>query len=141
MTAPNPQAPPTPDQLLNLVARAEHKGGLTSAEAARLRQGLRLLSHPSNNDGDDEIAELRRMYNADIADLRRRYDNARKNVWRWKNRATAADTTTTEPPVDDEARAALHRVTALVQRWTHIPAKRAAAAAVLATIQNRDDDD
>jgi hypothetical protein len=32
---------PTLDQLLNLANRAEYKGGLTAAEATRLREGLR----------------------------------------------------------------------------------------------------
>jgi hypothetical protein len=36
---------PTVDQLLNLADRAED-GPLSPAEAARLREGLRLLAHP-----------------------------------------------------------------------------------------------
>ncbi|MEU7032694.1 hypothetical protein ABZ958_03285 [Streptomyces sp. NPDC046237] len=37
--------PPTLEQLLNLADRAEFNGGLTQAEADRLRFGLRHLDH------------------------------------------------------------------------------------------------
>lgn len=134
--------PPTPGQLLNLVDRAEHKGGLTPAEAARLRHGLHVLTHPYDTDtlligsSDPLLGD-----NSDLAELRLKYNNERKTAWRWRTRAQNAirsSTTTTVAPADEEAHAALHRVTAIVQRWTHIPAKRAAAAVILDAIQNRD---
>ncbi|MBP5896364.1 hypothetical protein [Streptomyces scabiei] len=134
-------APSTPslDQLFNLVARAERKGGLNADEGTRLRTGLRHLAeqYPGDIDATDPADD------ADIAELRRKYKNLRKTAWRWKRSATALRTNApTQPPppapVDEHARDALHRVTALAQRWTHIPAKRQAGASVLAAITNRD---
>ncbi|MEE1838160.1 hypothetical protein [Streptomyces sp. SP17KL33] len=123
--------PPTVEQLFNLVDRAERKGGLSRAEGARLRTGLRYLA-------DEPLT---------IADLRRRNGNLRSALGYWKQRATAPSANTSGPtptpapaaaPVDDAARDALRRVTALAQRWIHIPAKRQAGASVLAAITNRD---
>lgn len=132
--------PPTVEQLLNLADRAEHKGGLNPAEAARLRDGLRLLRGLRPADIE-----------AELVDMQRRYENQRRLKWRWKKRATTAGyapTTDeadeadelTEPvpdTVDTTAEDAIARVTALAQRWTHIPAKRAAAIAVLNALTNR----
>jgi hypothetical protein len=110
-------APPTVAQLLNLADRAEHKGGLTYAEASRLRNGILSLA-------DDEAAR---------ADLHRRYRNATDTANRWKKRALSNGI--------DESEAALRRVTALAQRWMHIPAKRRAATSIITTLTNRDPDD
>ncbi|MDX3672765.1 hypothetical protein [Streptomyces europaeiscabiei] len=122
--------PPTVEQLFILVDRAERKGGLSRAEGARLRTGLRYLA-------DEPLT---------IADLRRRNGNLRVALGYWKQRAAApgktpGPTPTPAPaaaPVDEAARDALRRVTALARRWTHIPAKRQAGASVLAAITNRD---
>ncbi|WP_333745792.1 hypothetical protein [Streptomyces sp. IBSBF 2950] len=118
--------PPTVAQLLNLVDRAERKGGLSRAEGARLRIGLRYLA-------DEPLS---------IADLRRRNGNLRAALGYWKQRAKSPGPTPTPAPaaapVDEAARDALRRVTALAQRWIHIPAKRQAGASVLAAITNRD---
>jgi hypothetical protein len=127
---PRTAPPPTLDQLFILIARAERKGGLNAAEGERLRAGLhRFAGHRA-----DESLE--------IIDLRRKHGNLRKTALNWKRKALAAETgaDTRRPAIDDHARDALRRVTALAQRWTHIPAKRQAGAAVLAAITNQDDE-
>ncbi|RPE39806.1 hypothetical protein EDD90_2824 [Streptomyces sp. Ag109_O5-1] len=136
---PRTAPPPTTDQLLNLIARAERKGGLSADEGDRLRAGLLRLAH-HQDDGPDEPIEL--------VDLRRKYSNLRKTAWRWKRKALAVAVDPARPdappvpaPVDTEARDALRRVTALAHRWTYIPAKRQAGASVLAAITNRDTDE
>jgi len=144
MTAPNPQtqAPPTVDQLLNLVARAEQKA-LTPAEGDRLRAGLQILADQYPGDIDSAVL----VDGMDLAEIRRKYSNLQRTAWRWKHKA---QTTTPRPtggpsqpatpvaPAEQVAQDALRRVITLAQRWSHIPAKRTAAAAVLATIKNRD---
>jgi hypothetical protein len=129
-----------------LIARAERKGGLNSDEGQRLRAGLRFLT--DNDPGLEDLDDPVIVDSSDLAELARRYRNMRHVAWKWKRRARALATNTPAPqpkptrtPADDEARAALHRVTALAQRWTHIPAKRQAGAAVLAAITNKDPDD
>jgi hypothetical protein len=150
---PRTAAQPTFDQLHNLIERAERKGGLTAAEGERLRAGLR----GSTSTPGDSREPL------EVADLRRRNLNLTASVSYWKRKASGAGTTTPAPapaietpaptpapapapapvadtpaPTDDAA--ALRRVTALAQRWLHIPAKRQAATSVLAAITNKDDD-
>jgi hypothetical protein len=119
---------PTLDQLYNLIARAERKGGLNTAEGDRLRAGLQSLV-------DDN----------DSADLRRKYANALRLASDWKRRAQANPGTQANPgaptsPGDQDARDAVRRVTALAQRWLHIPAKRQAATSVFDAITNKDDE-
>lgn len=148
MTAPNPQkqAPPTVDQLLNLVARAEQKA-LTPAEGDRLRAGLQILADQYPGDIDGAVL----VDGMDLAEIRRKYSNLQRAAWRWKHKAQtttrptgAPSQPTTSPPpaaqlsTEQAAQDALRRVITLAQRWSHIPAKRTAAAAVLATIKNRD---
>jgi hypothetical protein len=133
---------PTFDQLSNLVDRAVRKGGLTAAEGERLRAGLRGLT-------------ARPHASLDLAELRRRNANLTASLGYWKRKAAGVDTTTPAPaapvleepaptpaappaPVDQDARDAVRRVTALAQRWLHIPAKRQAATSVLAAITNKD---
>jgi hypothetical protein len=145
--------PPTLEQLLNLIDRAERKG-LNAAEGDRLRVGLRFLAEDYPGDPGDVVS----IDTVDLAELRRKYDNARKLAWRWRRRALVlAKSPTPEPappatpdpapdvpaapPATTDDRDALRRVTALAQRWMHIPAKRAAAASILSTITNRDADD
>ncbi|MEU2426959.1 hypothetical protein ABZ619_39105 [Streptomyces sp. NPDC007851] len=140
--------PPTLDQMLNLIERAERKAGLTTIEAQRLRDGLRQLTSTA----------------LEATELRQRNFNLSRSVETWKGKATAATTAEAalvkllpapapaapapppsapppepvdEPPLTDDA-AAIRRVTTLAQRWAYIPAKRAAAAAILAAIKNRD---
>ncbi|MGW0014730.1 hypothetical protein ACWDVX_33885 [Streptomyces tendae] len=118
--------------MLILIARAERKGGLDHTEGDRLRAGLQQLALSSTTIADE----------ARFEDLRRRYNTMRKRAWLWKRRAEAAGWVrggTPEPGKGDgAARDALHRVTALATRWTHIPAKRQAGSSVLATIRNID---
>jgi hypothetical protein len=126
------QLPPTLDQLLILVARAERKGGLNYVEGSRLREGLRYLAgqNPSSVTQD-----------AHTEAMSRRYETARKKAWLWKGRALAAGYGASVAPVrepDEEARAALLRVVDLATRWTHIPARRQAGASVLSVVSNRD---
>jgi hypothetical protein len=52
--------PPTLDQLLNLADRAED-GPLSPAEAARLREGLRLLAHPPRGPYRTRTGDARRV--------------------------------------------------------------------------------
>lgn len=124
---------PTVEQLLILVARAERKGALDHAEGNRLRAGILHLAGQHFCDPGQTAKD---------AALRRKYDNARKNAWRWKQNATRARTADASPsvtePVDDRSRDALRRVVELATRWTHIPAKRQAGASVLAAIRNDD---
>ncbi|MFI5814913.1 hypothetical protein ACIA7S_28640 [Streptomyces sp. NPDC051643] len=126
-------APPTVEQLLNLVDRAELKG-LNNAEATRLRTGLRILAGRY-----EDTADVVLMDGNDLAKLRQKYSTLRKSEWVWRRRARIAEEqSTSTAPVDSEDRAALQRVTALARRWTHIPAKRQAATAILTTIRNED---
>jgi hypothetical protein len=142
---------PTYDQLCNLIERAERKGGLTAAECDRLRAGLR---RPTANPNEA----------MDITELRRRNLNLTASVTYWKRQAGRVDTTPTpapaaetpappprpapppapapggDTPATTDDAAALRRVTALAQRWLHIPAKRPAATSVLAAITNKDDE-
>jgi hypothetical protein len=136
---PRTPPPPTLDQLFNLVARAERKGGLNVAEGDRLREGLRRFASHRATEPTEPL---------ELVDLRRKYNNLRKTAWLWKRKALAVGVTPASPdappapaPADTEARDALLRVTALAQRWTHIPAKRQAAASILTTITNKDPDD
>ncbi|MFH8934141.1 hypothetical protein [Streptomyces griseosporeus] len=94
--------PPTLDQLLNLVARAERKGGLTFNEGTRLRAGLRHLSdqHPTGLPSEDDVTTAARL-----AELRTKYVTTRQLLWKWKRRALDAEARTTSTPVDHEARA------------------------------------
>lgn len=125
---PFKEPPPTLDQLLILVARAERKGGLDYVEGSRMREGLRHLAARATEVLDEpSVAE-----DPAFTELRRKYDNARKDVWRWKRRAAQGG------GADEEARDALRRVTELAKRWAHIPAKRQAGRSVLAAISNRD---
>lgn len=117
----NLAAPPTLEQLFILIARAERKGGLDLAEGNRLREGIYYLA--SNQQGAADAA---------VKELRRKYENARKDAGRWKQRAVEGGSG------DWESREALRRVVELAKRWTHIPAKRQAGASVLAVIENRD---
>jgi hypothetical protein len=132
---PDVAAPPTLEQLLNLADRAEHKGGLTAPEAARLRTGLRYFDdhHPR---GLPTPAELTAA--AVVDGLLRRAKSARKLVWKWERALKDVTTRADTAGADTEARNAITRVTALAQRWSHIPAKRAAATAVLDAITNRE---
>jgi hypothetical protein len=150
---------PTLDQMHNLIERAERKGGLTVAEGERLRAGLRrATTHPN---AAPEVEDLRRR-NASLA-------NSVK-YWKRKARAldpaapaapvvdpapedapalepapapvpTPAPEPEPAPAAADDDTDALRRVIALAQRWAYIPAKRQAAASVLAVIRNKDDDD
>jgi hypothetical protein len=128
---PRTAPPPTLDQLFILIARAERKGGLNNAEGERLRTGLRRLARQMPDQPEEPV---------ELTELRRKYATLRKTAWNWKRRALAATDPTTPPPADQEARDALRRVTALAQRWTYIPAKRQAAASVLAAITNKDNE-
>jgi hypothetical protein len=146
---PATTTPPTLDQLLNLVDRAERKG-LNTAEGDRLRAGLRFLTEHYPGDIGDVVS----IDTMDLAQLRRKYKNARKLAWAWRRRAlvlaktpatasappaTALEAAPAAPTSDD--RDALRRVTALAQRWMHIPAKRGAAVSIITAITNRDSDD
>lgn len=111
--------PPTLDQLLNLVERAERKGGLTPAEGARLRAGLAGSSRRFGLVPDD------------YDKLRRRNAALTTSVTAWKKKAQTA-------AADTDARGTVHRVAALAQRWSHIPAKRQAAQALLSALTNQD---
>jgi hypothetical protein len=147
---PDTLAPPTYEQMLNLVDRAQRKG-LNASEGDRLRTGLRFLTEQYPGDPDAFVS----IETVDLAELHRKYDNARKLAWRWRRRALVLEkapapepapgptTTALEaaPPATTDDRDALRRVTALAQRWMHIPAKRAAAASILSAITNRDADD
>jgi hypothetical protein len=125
------QNPPTLEQLLILVARAERKGGLDYIEGRRLRDGILQLAKVRSDEVDD-------------TELRRKYMNARHLAWKWKRRATAqgagpvgpADVRTAQP-VDARAEDSVHRVTELATRWIHIPAKRQAGLSVLAALSER----
>ncbi|MFJ6069108.1 hypothetical protein ACIQHU_39465 [Streptomyces tendae] len=122
--------------MLILIARAERKGGLDHSEGSRLRAGLQQLAALNSTTSEQEASS-----EASFETLRRRYDTARKRAWLWKRRAEDAGWVrggASESVVDEGARDALHRVTALATRWTHIPAKRQAGASVLATIRNID---
>ncbi|MHB9861911.1 hypothetical protein [Streptomyces sp. YIM S03343] len=132
---PNTTPPPTLAQLLNLVDRAERKGGLNVAEGTRLRVGLHALAEQHG-----PVAGVVVIDSSDLTRLRRKYNNLRKRVHASRRKDHAVGTEPTPPP-DAEAHAAVQRVTTLAQRWTHIPAKRAAAASVLAAITNKDPDD
>lgn len=126
--------PPTLEQLLILVARAERKGGLDCNEGNRLREGLRCLAGEDTRVGAQD---------GRVSAMHRRYESARKRAWVWKTRALAAgygasSSGSGEP--DEEARAALMRVVDLATRWTHIPARRQAGVSVLAVLSNRDED-
>ncbi|MEU5742009.1 hypothetical protein ABZ784_28960 [Streptomyces tendae] len=119
--------------MLILIARAERKGGLNHTEGDRLRAGLQQLAASNTVIADDQEARFE--------DLRRRYNTMRKRAWLWKRRAENAGWVrggTPESVMDEGAHNALHRVTALATRWTHIPAKRQAGTSVLATIRNID---
>lgn len=127
--------PPTLEQLLILVARAERKGGLDCNEGNRLREGLCCLAGEDAGTGGQDSR---------VSALHRRYESARKRAWVWKTRALAAGygTSASSPgEPDEEARAALMRVVDLATRWTHIPARRQAGASVLAVLSNHDDED
>ncbi|NUS23374.1 MAG: hypothetical protein HOV92_04030, partial [Streptomyces sp.] len=115
---------------------AERKGGLDHAEGERLRQGLRQLS------GRAPVLPPDTVDAADMAELRKKYDNLRKQVWRRDRRAAARPAPSgPDDAAEKDARDALRRVTALAQRWSFIPAKRRAAAAILTTIRNEDADE
>jgi DNA-binding CsgD family transcriptional regulator len=120
--------PPSVDQLLILVARAERKGALSDIEGNRLREGIRYLA--TKRVQEDRAAAA--LENALVMDLRRKYDNARKEAWSWKQRAGESGS--------GEARDALRRVSELAKRWKNIPAKRQAGVSVLAAIANRYED-
>lgn len=128
---PDPSGPPTLEQLLILIARAERKGGLDYAEGARLRAGLRHLAGQHSGDVKQDTS---------VEELRRKYRLAYKRAWNWKQRAVAAtgDGNGSSSAGDEDARDALRRVVELATRWTHIPGKRQAGASVLATIRNVD---
>lgn len=117
---------PTLEQLFNLVDRAEHHGGLTAAEAHRLRVGLHNLARRRTTT-DTDLA-------ADLAELRRKYHNARMVAWRAKQRPP-------DDPGSQEARAAVRRATELARRWQYIPAKRRAAASLLQALHPGKDTD
>jgi len=143
---PTDTSTPTLEQLLNLADRAEYNGGLTHAEANRLRAGLRTYGLPI----EAHVAELRRS-NWDLGNRLGRVTTAHKSIsarfaaLRQNNRSLSnrlwRATTAHRTTVDAEAHAAVHRVTALAQRWSFIPAKRQAAAAILAALHNKDTDD
>nr|WP_237547018.1 LuxR C-terminal-related transcriptional regulator [Streptomyces sp. SID161] len=120
--------PPSVEQLLILVARAERKGALNDIEGNRLREGIRYLATKRRQE-DRETAALE---NTMVAELRRKYSNARKEAWRWKRQAAEAG--------GGDAQDAVRRVTELARRWKNIPAKRQAGASVLAAITNRYED-
>ncbi len=123
---------PTVDQLLNLVARAERKGALDYTEGNRLRSGILHLANQHACDRRQVVED---------GELRRKYDNARKNAWRLKRKVAGvkpAGSPAAGPGVDEESREALRRVVEMATRWTHIPAKRQAGASVLAAIRNDD---
>lgn len=124
--------PPTFEQMSNLIERAERKGGLSNAEGERLRAGLRRRGARSHE-------------SMEVTDLRQQNRLLTQSVSYWQRQAAGIDTAqppagTTPAPADQAARDAISRVTALAQRWTHIPAKRQAATAVLNAITNKDDD-
>ena len=121
--------PPSVEQLLILVARAERKGALNDIEGNRLREGIRYLATKRVQE-DRAIAALE---NTMVVELRRKYSNARKEAWRWKQKASESDGS-------GEAQDALRRVVELARRWKNIPAKRQAGASVLAAITNRYED-
>lgn len=118
------QAPPTLDQLLILVARAERKGGLDYIEGDRLRDGLRRLAEAATTPAPAPSKAL--------TEMRRKYHNSQRVVSYWKKCARQAS------GLDEEARDALVRVTELAKRWKHVPGKRQAGAAVLSVISNSD---
>lgn len=120
--------PPSVDQMLILVARAERKGALSDVEGNRLREGIRHLA--TQRVQEDREAAARE--NTLVIELRKKYNNARKDAWRWKQEAAAGG--------GGEARDALRRVSELARRWENIPAKRQAGASVLAAITNRYED-
>lgn len=128
-----PQELPTLEQLLILVARAERKGGLDYAEGHRLRAGLMHFADQHAGRTTESSREV---------ELRRKYNNARKAVWKLKRDAGASRTSGSPAAapgwVDEQARDALSRVVELATRWTHIPAKRQAGVSVLSTIRNID---
>lgn len=59
----------TTDQLLNLADRAERNGGLSAAEAARLRTGLAKL-YSDRQDLQNRLRAQSRRYNAAASELR-----------------------------------------------------------------------
>lgn len=126
---------PTVDQLLNLVARAERKGALDYTEGNRLRSGI---LHLAGQHACDTRQAVRN------GELRRKYDNARKNAWRLKRQASGAksggSSVVASHPSDEQSRDALRRVVELATRWTHVPAKRQAGVSVLAAIRNDDEE-
>lgn len=117
--------PPSVEQLLILVARAERKGGLNDIEGNRLREGIRYLATKRTQ----EAREAEALENALVTELRRKYNNARKEAWSWKQRAAESG--------GGEAQDAVRRVSELARRWMNIPAKRQAAVSVLAAIRNQ----
>ncbi|MFF8910590.1 response regulator transcription factor [Streptomyces olivaceoviridis] len=120
--------PPSVEQLMILVARAERKGALSDIEGNRLREGIRYLATKRSQE-DREAAEAENIL---VAELRRKYSNARKEAWRWKQQAAESG--------GGEAQDALRRVVELARRWKNIPAKRQAGVSVLAVIANRYED-
>ena len=128
------QAPPTLDQLLILVARAERKGGLDYVEGDRLRDGLRRLAEAATTPAPDviEVRKETAAYSEAMQELRRKYRRSQQMVSYWKKCVRQAS------GLDEEARDALVRVTELAKRWTHVPGKRQAGAAVLSVISNSD---
>ncbi|AEW92991.1 hypothetical protein SCATT_06200 [Streptantibioticus cattleyicolor NRRL 8057 = DSM 46488] len=117
--------PPTVAQLLNLADRAERRG-LTAAEAARLRAGLRDLA-------SEQAAAV-----ATVAELRNANGRLRTRLRRKAapRRPPGRPTMPTNPGKDTDA--AVRRATELGYHWLHIPAKRAAGAAVLAALTNNE---
>jgi len=130
------QAAPTLDQLLILVARAERKGGLDYVEGDRLRDGLRRLAEaaatPAPVPASAEVRQEAAANSEAMKELRRKYRRSQQRVSWWKRRARQAS------GLDEEAREALVRVTELAKRWTHVPGRRQAGAAVLSVISNSD---
>ncbi|WP_416520084.1 response regulator transcription factor [Streptomyces achromogenes] len=120
--------PPSVEQLMILVARAERKGALSDTEGNRLREGIRYLA--TKRIQEDRAAAERES--ALVAELQRKYSNARKEAWRWKRQAMERG--------GGEAQDAVRRVAELARRWKSIPAKRQAGASVLAAIANRYED-
>lgn len=120
--------PPSVEQLLILVARAERKGALSDIEGNRLREGIRYLATKCVQ--EDRAATA--LENTLVIELRKKYSHARKEVLQWQQRAAESG--------GGEAQDAVRRVAELARRWMNIPAKRQAGVSVMAAITNRNVD-